>query len=80
MASIEHGGRSYSLNILLRLLNGPVPAIINRPQILDTIDELFAERGAQTPQEWWNLAVDKFPAETSKAVLHMNSCEAKAAQ
>ncbi len=76
-AYVIHDGYEYSLNILLNLIRTPVPNIINKPEIIDAIDELGVVVGVKTEQEWWDLAVEKFPEETSKVMCHMRICEAK---
>lgn len=72
---VHHDGYRYCLNILLRLLQGPIPEIINRPDIIDAVDEKGVSAGIQTGQEWWDLAVKYFPIETSRAMSHMRECE-----
>ncbi|MBA4385270.1 MAG: hypothetical protein C0410_11085, partial [Anaerolinea sp.] len=75
--NIIYDGYEYCLNILLDLIRSPIPKIINKPEIIDAIDELSIVVGVKTEQEWWNLAVEKFPKETSKAMNHMKICDAK---
>lgn len=70
LSTIHHDGRDYSLNILLRLLNGPLPAIVNRPEVLDIVDAEFARRGCSGQQTWWELASMLFPNETATAIGH----------
>lgn len=77
IAYVIYDGYKYCLNILLNLIRSPIPAIINKPEIIDIIDELGVVIGIKTEQEWWNLAIEKFPEETSKAMNHMRICEAK---
>lgn len=76
-AYVSHGGYRYCLNILLNLIRGPIPKTINNLELIDVIDELGIAAGVKTEQEWWNLAVDKFPEDTSKVMAHMRHCEAK---
>lgn len=76
-AYVTHGGRKYCLNILLQLLRGPVPMIIDNSEIIDAIDALGFELGIKTEQEWWNLAIEKYPEETEKVMEHMRICEQK---
>lgn len=74
-AYVTHEGRQYCMNILLQLLRGPVPKIVDNPDIIDAIDALGFERGIKTEQEWWNLAVEKYREETAKVMAHMRHCE-----
>lgn len=76
-ACVSHGGRKYCLNILLQLMRGPVPKIIDNPEIIDAIDALVFEAGIKTEQEWWDMAVEKYPEETSKVMAHMRICDEK---
>lgn len=76
-AYVNYEGYTYSLNILLNLIRGPVPSIINKPEIIDAIDELGLQAGIKTEQEWWDLAIAKFPKETFKAMSHIRRCEIK---
>lgn len=73
IAYVTHDGYRYSLNILLQLIRGPVPNLIDKPELIDFIDEL----GIKTEQEWWDQAIQKFPEETSKVMAHMRACETK---
>ena len=75
-AYVTHEGYEYCLNVLLDLIRSPIPNIINKPEIIDTIDELGIAAEVKTEQEWWELAVEKFSEETSKAMKHMKTCEA----
>ena len=75
VAFVSHDGRDYCLNVLLRLIQGPVPAIVSDPSIIDAVDELGSAEGIATPQDWWDVAVKKFPVETTKVVAHMRACE-----
>lgn len=75
VAYVEYEGYRYCLNILLRLISGPIPKMINRPDIIDIIDDIGVANGIQTPQDWWGLAMVKFPEETSLAMNHMRACE-----
>lgn len=75
MAYVTHAGYRYCLNILLRLLDGPILKVINVPQLIDTVDTLGFHAGINTEQEWWNLAVEKYPDETSAVMAHMRICE-----
>jgi len=75
-AYVIHDGYEYCLNILLNLVRTPMPNIINKPEIIDAIDELGVVVGVKTEQEWWDLAVEKYPEETSKAMSHIKTCEA----
>ncbi|WP_157953911.1 hypothetical protein [Microbulbifer sp. A4B17] len=77
VAYVKHEGYKYCLNILLQLIQGPVPNLINKPELIDIVDELAHDKKINTEQEWWNLAVDKFPKETSKAMAHIRSTESK---
>ena len=74
-AYVTHGGREYCLNILLQLLRGPIPEIVDNPNIIDSIDALGFELGIKTAQEWWDLAVEKCPEEAAKVMAHMRVCE-----
>ena len=74
-AYVNHEGRKYCFNILLQLLNGPIPDIIDNTEIIDIIDETGRINGITTEQEWWDSAVRKFPAETAKVMAHMRNCE-----
>jgi hypothetical protein len=47
-AYVSHGGRDYCLNILLQLIRGPVPAIIENPEIIDIIDAQALEMRIST--------------------------------
>lgn len=76
-AHVNYDGYKYCLNILLNLIRGPIPKIINEPKIIDSIDELGIQAGIKTEQEWWNLAIEKFPIETFKAMDHIRNCETK---
>jgi hypothetical protein len=77
VAFVNHEGYKYCLNILLQLIQGPMPNLINKPEIIDIIDETVLDKKIKTEQEWWNLAVDKFPKETSKAMAHIRSAESE---
>lgn len=77
MAYVRHDGREYCMNILLQLIRGPMPKIIEKPEIIDVIDAEGAKSGIKSEQEWWDLAVDKFPSETTKIMEHMRICEGK---
>jgi hypothetical protein len=72
---VSHGGRDYCLNILLQLIRGPVPAIIENPEIIDIIDAQALEMRISTEQAWWDLVIEKFPEETSKSMAYMKACE-----
>lgn len=74
-AYVIHEGRKYCLNILLQLLRGPVPKIVENLEVIDAVDALGLERGIKTEQEWWDLAVEMFPEETGKVMEHMRICE-----
>lgn len=64
-AVVMYDERRYCLNVLLKLLR------IWKSEIIDTIDEL----APSTPQEWWDLAFEKFPEECARATAHMRECE-----
>ena len=74
-AYVAHNGRKYCLNILLQLLRGPVPKIVDNTEIISAIDALGLEVGVQTGQEWWDLAIEKYPEETAKVMAHMRNSE-----
>lgn len=76
-AYVVHDGYRYCFNILLRLINGPVPREFDKPEIIDKIDEIVAQRGIKLDQIWWDLAVKEFPEETAQVMSHMRMCEAK---
>jgi hypothetical protein len=63
------------MNILLQLIRGPKPDIVRRPEIINIVDATAADLGVRSEQSWWDLAVDRFPAETAKAMAHMRACE-----
>lgn len=75
LAYIEHQGRRYCFNIILQLLTGPVPKIVDNLEIIDAIDALGHERDITTSQGWWDLAVEKYPEETEKVMAHVRACE-----
>ncbi len=64
-AEIVSDGRSYSLNVILKLLR------IWRNEIIDTVDEL----APSSPHAWWDLATEMFPKESERALAHMRECE-----
>lgn len=72
---VYHDGYWYCLNVLLRLIQGPIPEIINSPDVIDAVDGCAASAGIQTGQVWWDLAVREFPEETSRAMSHIRECE-----
>lgn len=74
-AYVNHDGYEYCLNILLQLIRGPIPRIINNPEIIDAIDALCFDAGVKKEQEWWDMAVEKYPKETSMIMMHMRICE-----
>jgi len=65
IAFIEHNGREYCLNVLLRLLE------IWHPKMIDVVDGF----GASSPQEWWDRAIRSFPFVCERAMEHMRTCE-----
>ncbi|RZQ76309.1 MULTISPECIES: hypothetical protein [Vibrio] len=75
VAFVNHEGYRYCLNILLQLIQGPMPNLINTPELIDIVDKMANDRKIKTEQEWWDLAVEKFPRETSKAMEHIRSAE-----
>jgi len=76
-AYVIHDGYRYCLNILLQLIRGPIPIVIDNSGIIDIIDELGVKAGIKTEQEWWDLAIEKFPKETSEVMAYMRASEAK---
>lgn len=76
-AYVTRDGREYCLNVLLQLLRGPIPKIVDNPEIIDVIDALGVERGIKTEQEWWDLAVEKYPEETAEVMAHMRISESE---
>lgn len=74
-AYVTYDDYRYCLNILLQLLRGPVPNLINNPEIIDTIDAVGVSAGISSEQDWWNLAVQHFPEETAAVMSYIRSCE-----
>lgn len=64
-STIYSDGRSYSLNVLLKLLR------IWNDEVINAIDEL----SPPTAQAWWDLAAERFPQECAEALAHMRECE-----
>lgn len=75
-AYVNVDGYEYCLNILLQLLRGPIPKIVQNQNIIDLIDEAGVDAGIRTEQEWWDLAVKLFPNETNAVMDHVRKCEA----
>ncbi len=78
VAYVIYEGRQYCLNILLRLMSSHIPQIVSKPQIIDYIDDLAKKNGIQNDQDWWDLAIKNYPAETEKVMAYMRICEDKA--
>ena len=64
-AVVEYDGRSYSMNVLLCLTD------LWTPGLIDDIDN----QHPRSPQDWWDLAVQKYPDDTKRAMSHMKLCE-----
>lgn len=75
IAYIIHEGRQYCLNIALHLMQGPVPSWIQCRAIIDTIDDEAELQKIGSAQEWWDLAVQYFPAEMARITAYMRKCE-----
>lgn len=74
-AYVTHDGYRYCLNILLQLLRGPIPEVVENREIIDTIDAIALSANISSEQEWWNLAVQYFPKETAAVMAHVRRCE-----
>jgi hypothetical protein len=61
----------------LFLIRGPIPEIVERPEIIDVIDTEGAKFGIKSEQEWWGLEVEKFPLEAAKIMEYVRICEGK---
>lgn len=64
-ATVVFEERSYSLNVLLKLLR------IWQNEIIDIVDHL----GPTSPQAWWETAYANFPNQCERAMAHMRKCE-----
>lgn len=64
-AWVEHDGREYCLNVLLKLMR------IWQNEAIDIIDDY----GEATSQAWWNRVRACYPELAERAVQHMIQCE-----
>lgn len=76
--SVVSKGKTYSLNIILQLMDGYSIRFESIGSTIDKIDQEFHNRNLKSEQQWWDLALKMFPGETDRVIKYMDACESVA--